>query len=498
MTAIEKTEKGPQPPQTYAGYVFPGLGHLLVGEVVHGIGMLALTAAGLFALVLGLPNLISLVLPESGTSLADLAQMVADLAGWFGAALTPRTGFAAARFVFGLVGLFVGLLVAGYRMGGASRPQPLRVGAIVVVSTLVIRLLLWLVEVVLPLVPLPGTPIGFHALLGFLTLVVVLPVLWFRAHRRAFPRTLSEEEFNSNRNVFLRQIRRHRSGMIGFYGVCLLLFMMMITPLLAPFDPDLVDAGPATIAPGWWQNLAPIIGWTEDAATHGWGEYLMGTDERGRDVFSRLLFGARISLMIGFFAVSLTATIGTVVGATAGYLGGWVDRTLMWFVDLLLAMPRLILLLAVVGIIDLGGTARLFLIIGVLGLTGWMGVSRIVRSQVLSLKQQDFVQAAMALGYSQGRIVLRHLIPNATAPVIVFCSLAIGSTMLAEAGLSFLGLGVQPPTSTWGVMVNEGRDPLRNAPWISLFPGLAIVAAVMSFNLLGDGLRDALDPKQRT
>jgi peptide/nickel transport system permease protein len=406
MTAIEKAEKGPQPPQTYAGYVLPGLGHLLVGEIVHGIGMLSLTITTLCAVVFGLPTLSDRVMTPSG--------------------------------------------------------------------------------------------IAWHAVIALFAVPAMLGALWYRAHRRVFPVELTEEEFNSNRNVFLRQIRRHRSGMIGFYGVTLLLFMMVITPLLSPFDPDMIDAGPATVAPGWWQHVAPLIGWSTEAPQHGFTEYLMGTDERGRDVFSRLLYGARISLMIGFFAVSLTATIGTVIGATAGYVGGWVDRILMWFVDLLLAMPRLILLLAVVGIIDLGGVARLFLIIGVLGLTGWMGVSRIVRSQVLSLKQQDFVQAAMALGYSQSRIVLRHLIPNATAPVIVFCSLAIGSTMLAEAGLSFLGLGVQPPTSTWGVMVNEGRPTLREAPWVSLFPGLAIVAAVMSFNLLGDGLRDALDPKQRT
>ena len=204
------------------------------------------------------------------------------------------------------------------------------------------------------------------------------------------------------------------------------------------------------------------------------------------------------NLLIGFLAVGIAATIGTVVGATAGFIGGWVDRTLMWFVDLLLALPQLILLLAVVGIVDVGGVWRLVMIVAILGLTAWMGIGRIVRSTVLSLKEQDFVQAARALGYSQSRIVLRHLIPNAMAPVIVYCSLAIGSTMLAEAGLSFLGLGVQPPTSTWGVLVDEGRDPLRHAPWISLFPGFAIVLAVMCFNLAGDGLRDALDPKQRT
>ncbi|MEZ4322438.1 MAG: ABC transporter permease [Myxococcota bacterium] len=406
MTAIEKREVGPQPSQTYAGYAWPGLGHLLVGEWVHGLGMMSITALCALGIVLGLPTLSTRLFLSNGVS--------------------------------------------------------------------------------------------WHTLLALLTVPAVLAALWFRAHRRVFPRVLDEAEFNSNRNVFLRQIRRHRSGMLGFYGICLLLLAMVITPLLAPYDPNVIDVGPPTAAPGWWQHVAPMIGWSTDAAQHGWLDYPMGTDERGRDVLSRLLFGARISLMIGFVAVALAASIGTVVGATAGYLGAWVDRILMWFVDLLLAMPRLILLLAVVGIIDLGGTKRLFLIIGVLGLTGWMGVSRIVRSQVLSLKQQDFVQAARALGYSQGRIVLQHLIPNAMAPVIVFCSLAIGGTMLAEAGLSFLGLGVQPPTSTWGVMVNEGRPTLRDAPWISMFPGLAIVAAVMCFNLLGDGLRDALDPKQRT
>jgi len=398
MTAIVKHERGPEPPQTYAGYLFPGLGHLLVGEWVHGIGMMSVTS------------------------------------------LVAVAVFHARNTI----------------------------------------------------------DIGLHAAIATIAVLVMVPLLWYRAHRRVFPKQLTEEEYHSNRNLFLRQITRHRSGMIGFYGISLLLLAMALTPFIAPFDPDLIDAGPGTLAPGWWQHLSLIIGFSDTPATHGWFEYLLGTDERGRDVLSRLLYGARISLLIGFFAVSLAASIGTVVGATAGYLGGWVDRALMWFVDLLLAMPRLILLLAVVGIIDLGGAKRLFLIIGVLGLTGWMGVSRIVRSQVLSLKQQDFIQAARALGYSQSRIVIRHLIPNAMAPVIVFCSLAIGSTMLAEAGLSFLGLGVQPPTSTWGVMVNAGRPTLRDAPWISLFPGIAIVIAVMSFNLLGDGLRDALDPKQRT
>ena len=160
-------------------------------------------------------------------------------------------------------------------------------------------------------------------------------------------------------------------------------------------------------------------------------------------------------------------------------------------------LGRKIPTIAIVGIFRPKGVWSIYLIIIILGLTSWMGVSRLVRSQVLSLKQQEFIQAAHALGLSSTRVIFKHLIPNAMAPVIVYSSLAIGAVMLAEAGLSFLGLGVQPPTSTWGTLVNDGRGPLRVAPWIAIFPGFMIIAAVMSFNLIGDGLRDALDPKLR-
>lgn len=319
--------------------------------------------------------------------------------------------------------------------------------------------------------------LALHPVIALVTWVVLGVALWWIAYRRAFPRQMSDEEYNSNRQIFLRQLRRHRTGMLGLFGALFLVVLTLLTPLIAPFDPILTNVGPAQAPPSW--------------------AHLMGTDEYGRDVFSRLLYGGRISLSIGFVAVSITATVGTLLGAAAAFAGGVTDRVIMWFTDLLLALPRLVLLLTITGLFRVQGAKGIFLIVFILGITGWMGVARIVRSQVLSLKQQEFIQAAQALGLSTPRILLRHLIPNAMAPVIVFCSLAIGSTMLVEAGLSFLGLGVPPPTSTWGVMVNDGRDPLLNAPWIATFPGLAIVMAVMSFNLLGDGLRDALDPKLR-
>jgi peptide/nickel transport system permease protein len=341
----------------------------------------------------------------------------------------------------------------------------------------------------------PGDNLSIHSVLSVVSWVAIGVSLYGVAYRRAWPRVQSEEEYNSNRSIFLRNLRAHRTGMFGLFGVLFLAVATLLTPLIAPYDPVAIDMGPQNAPPSWMY----LFGFerSELLAASGTWTYLMGTDHFGRDVFSRVLFGGRISLTIGLVAVFIAATIGTTAGAVAAWFGGWIDRGIMWFTDLLLALPRLVLLLTVVGMFRVQGTKGIWLIIVILGLTAWMGIARIVRSQVLSLKRQEFIAAAEALGLSNGRILFRHLIPNAMAPVIVFCSLAIGSTMLAEAGLSFLGLGVPPPTSTWGVMVNDGRGPLRLAPWIATFPGLAIVIAVMSFNLLGDGLRDALDPKLR-
>jgi peptide/nickel transport system permease protein len=323
----------------------------------------------------------------------------------------------------------------------------------------------------------PEGRLAWHGLVACVGWFGIAAITWWTAWRRAYPRTLSPAERNTNAQIALRAFRSHRTGMLGLCGAALLVTLTVLTPLLAPFDPLAIDVGPAKLPPG--------------------GPHLLGTDDFGRDLLSRLLYGGRISLTIGFVAVSIAATIGTSVGAIAGYFGGLIDRALMWVVDLLLALPHLVLLITIVGLFRLQGSANLFLMVVVLGFTSWMGVARMVRSQVLSLKQQEFVLAARALGLTDARIVARHVVPNALAPVIVYCSLAIGSTMLAEASLSFLGLGVPPPTPTWGVMVNEGREPLRSAPWIATFPGLAIVFSVMSFNLLGDGLRDALDPRLR-
>ncbi len=319
---------------------------------------------------------------------------------------------------------------------------------------------------------------SWHGLLSLVFWFGMAAGLWGAAWAYAFPRRLSAAERHGAMRVAWRQFRGHTTGMLGLFGVLMLLSATVLTPMLAPFDPVAIDVGDKNMPPG--------------------GVFWMGTDKFGRDVLSRLLHGGRVSLTVGFIAVSLAATIGTGVGAVAGYVGGRVDRALMWLTDLMLSVPRLVLLLAIAGLFRVPGDAKLYLLVVILGLTGWMGVSRIVRSEVLSLREREFVIAARALGMSTPRIILRHILPNALAPVIVYCSLAIGTTILAEAALSFLGLGVPPPTPTWGAMVNDARQFLRSAPWSALFPGLAIVAAVMSFNLLGDGLRDALDPKLRT
>jgi peptide/nickel transport system permease protein len=268
---------------------------------------------------------------------------------------------------------------------------------------------------------------------------------------------------------------RDRTAVAGLVVVLLLCLVALAAPLLAPFDP--LQPGPLLT-----ERMIPPS-----------GLHPMGTDQAARDVLSRLLYGARISLGIGILAVAISVTLGTLLGAVAGYLGGWVDGAVMRFVDMVIAFPRLVLLVTIVAVFQ----PSILLIVAVLGLTLWPGTARIVRGEVLALRERGFVLAARALGYSRRRIILRHVVPNVLGPVIVAATLGIGETIVLEAGLSFLGLGVQPPTPSWGTMVADGRNNLLGAWWLSTFPGFAIVLTVLAFNLVGDGLRDAMDPRLR-
>ena len=221
--------------------------------------------------------------------------------------------------------------------------------------------------------------------------------------------------------------------------------------------------------------------------------HLLGTDALGRDLLSRLLYGSQISLFIGFVAMFVAVTLGIIFGSLAGYFGGITDTVIMRFVDILLAFPRLLLLLLIVSVYP---DAGIFIVIAILGATGWMGVSRLVRAEFLRIKELDYAHAARSFGFTRSRIMFRHLLPNSLAPIIVNATLLVGNTILVEAGLSFLGFGVQPPDASWGNIISDGQAYLREAWWISTIPGLLIVFAVVCINLVGDALRDALDPKQ--
>ncbi len=276
--------------------------------------------------------------------------------------------------------------------------------------------------------------------------------------------------------IAARHFRRNRLALAGLVIVVVLYLVAFLAPLIAPYDP---------LAQG---NLA-----TTSYLPPG-GAHLLGTDQFGRDILSRIIYGARISLAVGFIAVAIAIVLGSLLGAIAGYLGGKVEAVIMRFTDMVMAFPRLVLLIMIIALFK----PSLFLIILVLGLTQWPGTARLVRGEVLSLREQEYIQAARALGFGRARIILRHLIPNVLAPVIVAATLGIGNTIVLEAGLSFLGMGVQPPTPSWGTLVADGRQNLIGAWWVATFPGLAVVLTVLAFNLVGDGLRDALDPRLRS
>ena len=278
----------------------------------------------------------------------------------------------------------------------------------------------------------------------------------------------AEERRAGTGNRFWRRLRGERKALVGLAVVALLAFLAVFGPALAPYDPDADDFD--LFAP-------PSL------------EHPMGTDSFGRDLLSRMIVGTRVSFTIGVAAAALALAIGVVLGVLAGYYGGWVDSLISRGIDLLWAFPVIIL---TVGLVAVFGAGARNVVIAI-ALAYVDDFARVVRAEVLSLREEDFTVAARALGAGDGRIMLHHILPSTLAPIIVQATFAVGLGILAESGLSFLGLGVNPATPTWGLALNEGRDFVEQAWWISTFPGLAIVVTVLGLNLFGDGLRDALD-----
>jgi peptide/nickel transport system permease protein len=291
------------------------------------------------------------------------------------------------------------------------------------------------------------------------------------------PRTAASEAPIRGRSLTsdaLRRLRRDRMAMAGATFLILVALISLLAPILAPHDP---------IETNLSQRLAPI----------GTPGYLLGADDLGRDILSRLIWGGRISLVVGFGAVMVAMLLGVIVGLLAGYFGGWVDSLSMRLIDILMAFPAILLAITIVA--SLGpGLRNAMLAVAIVGVPYY---ARIVRGSVLSLREQEYVQAARVTGASNARIILRHLFPNTLAPLIVAATLDVGWFIMIAAGLSFLGLGAQPPTAEWGVMLSTGRQFIRNAPHLSILPGSAIFLVVLAINFLGDGLRDALDPRLR-
>lgn len=271
--------------------------------------------------------------------------------------------------------------------------------------------------------------------------------------------------------IVWRSFRRHSLAVAGFAVIVILIAIAVAAPYIAPFDPTKQDLSRYLMAPS--------------------AEHLMGTDDLGRDIFSRVLVGSRVSLAVAFVAMSILIVVGTLVGVLAGYYHS-LDGPLMRMVDVLMAIPTIFLVLTIVALFGPGLRNTML----VIGLTGWMGTARLVRGQFLSLREKEFIEAAHAIGAGNSRIILRHMLPNTMSVIIVQATLFISYAIITESLLSYLGLGVQPPNASWGNILSNGRNFMREAWWMTVFPGFAIFITVLAFNFLGDGLRDALDPRQ--
>ncbi|MEU3361031.1 ABC transporter permease [Streptomyces albidoflavus] len=279
------------------------------------------------------------------------------------------------------------------------------------------------------------------------------------------------------RSVVLRALLRNRLAVLALAVLALLLVAALSAPLIAPYDPNTQDLLIRLRPPAW-----------QDGGT---GAHLLGTDQLGRDMLSRVFHGARVSLLVGAGAALLAGVIGTAVGLAAGYFGGWADRTLMRLADVQLAFPSLLLALAVVGFLGSG----LWLVVLVLGFTGWVSYARVVRSEVMSLRTRDFITEARAIGVTDTTIMRRHLLPNVMAPLATIGTLHVAAAIVAEASLSYLGLGVPKETVTWGAMLADGQLYLGTSWWVAVFPGIALMLTSLAVNITGDALRDVADPK---
>ncbi len=293
-----------------------------------------------------------------------------------------------------------------------------------------------------------------------------------------------DDDFHQERHGIWKRFRKHKLALVGAVVIATIALVAIFAKLLAPADPNFIDQAHWSGYP-----LAP-----------GVAGHLLGTDENGRDLLSRLMFGGQISLTVAFTTVFMELLIGTVVGALAGYYGGWIDYALMRVTDVFLSIPLLPLLLVLTAIVAASSNKAALgfgVIVVIIGLTAWPAVARLVRASFLSLREKEFCEAARALGNRDGRIIFRHLLPNALAPIIVQGTLEIANVIILESTLSFLGFGIQPPTASWGNMLANAESNMAIAPWVAIFPGLCILVTVLAINYLGDGLRDALDPNMK-